>query len=444
MCSLLLATSSAHAQTPPPDSSIAGLYAILARIDSHPMLFSGESQIEAARRRIAQKSSLANPMLMLGAQNLPTNSFRFSEEPMTSKMIGISQSFPYPGKLKFDGKIAAQDTLTAQDDLQEARNMLARDVKLAYFDLYHLDQEIAVNKLHQKALDDLIPLAESKLATGSTTQSQVLDLKLERATLATEIIEERTMLRERAADLEQASGSPAAVTMTSSLGLPPFTYSVMALDSIARANRPTLKKLEAQIEQDRLIYRRNDLDKYPDFQVSLAYMQRDALSATSPMNPMNFPGAAMAGVTPSSMSQTDMVSATVSVELPFNFGGKRTEALAESDAMRAMKVADARAEELNIHTAIETNLAKLQGIQEEYTLLRNEIYPAVQLDLQTDISNYTYGKANIDDIIRTQLGLFHREHDRYRLEAEYNKAIAMIEFLTGTTLTKYTSRNDWK
>lgn len=444
VCALLLAGGTACAQSASTDSSIAGLYALLARIESHPMAASGRAQIDAARRRIAQKSALPNPMLMLGAENLPTNSFSFSEEPMTSKMVGISQMLPYPGKLKFEGEIAAQDTLTSQDDLSEALNMLARDAKLAYFDIYHLERAIAVNEMHARALDGLIQLAESKLATGNATQSQVLNLKLERANIATQIIEDQTMVRERRADLIQASGSTTDVAVTSNLGLPPFDYSLIALDSISSENRPTLKKLRAQAEQNRLMYQRNDLDKYPDFQVSLAYMQRSALSATSPMNPMNFPGAAMAGVTPTPMTQTDMLSATVSIELPFNFGGKRTEALGEADAMRSMKEADARVEELNIHAGLATNLAKLDGIRQEYALLRNDIYPAAQQAVQTTVASYTYGKTSIDEVIRTQLALFHREHDRFALEAEYNKAIATIEYLTGTTLAQYTSVNDWK
>jgi cobalt-zinc-cadmium efflux system outer membrane protein len=383
-------------------------------------------------------------MLMLGVENLPTNSFGFSEEPMTSKMIGVSQAFPFPGKLRFDGEIAAQDTLTTGDDLNEARNMLARDAKLAYFDIYHLERAIAVNQQHARELEDLITLAESKLTTGNATQSQILDRKLERASIATEIIEDRTMVTELRANLEQSSSDRTEVQVTSSLGLPFFDYSLARLDSIARENSPTLKKLRSQAEQQKLIYSRNDLDKYPDFQLSLAYMQRDALSATSPMNPMNFPGAAAMGVTPASMSQPDMISATVSIELPFNFNGKRTEALGEAEAMRTMKEADAHVEELSIHAALETNLAKLKGIREEYALLHDEIYPASQQASQTSVASYTYGKTDIESVVRTELALFHREHDRYRLEAEYNKAIATIEFLTGTTLVEYTSRSDWK
>ena len=452
---MLFAAGIAHAQSNPADSSIAGLYTLLARIDSHPMVMSEQANIEAARHRIAQKSALANPMLMLGIENLPTNSFRFSEEPMTAKMIGASQELPWPGKLKTEGEIASQDTLTTEDDLDERRNMLARDAKLAYFDMYHILRIIAVYDFHQRAADELLRLAESKLPEGKATQSQVLNLQLERADIEDQIIENETMLRESHADLEQATGASidaggigddahGEVSITPRLGLPAFSYSLAALDSIALGANPRLRKLRAEAGQEQLRYQRADLDKYPDFQVSLQYMQRDALSASSPMNPANYPGERTVGVIPMPMTQSDMVSVGVSIELPLNYNNQRVEALGEAQAMRTGKQADERAVELELHAEIKSNLAKLRGLQKEYVLLHDEIYPAAKAAVETSIANYTYDKTSIDAAVRAQLELLHREHDRYRLEAEYNKTIAAMEFLAGQTLVTYTSINDWK
>src|SRR5665213_3726417 len=222
------------------DTSIAGLYSLLAKIDAHPAIASRRAAIEAARRRIAENSSLANPMLMLGLENLPTNSFSFSEDPMTSKMIGASQDIPWPGKLNAQGEIAAQDTVTGGDDLDEERNLLARDAKLAYFDIYHIQQIIAIYDYHREAYDALIRLAESKLPEAQATQSQVLDLQLDRADIEDQIIEDQTQLRESQADLARATGVRGEVPITSRLGLPAFPYSLDALDSIARENNPRL------------------------------------------------------------------------------------------------------------------------------------------------------------------------------------------------------------
>src|SRR5205085_1703910 len=152
------------------------------------------------------------------------------------------------------------------------------------------------------------------------------NLQLERANISNEIADEETMVGERMADLEKAVGIPIkAGSITSSLGIPAFPYRLDLLDSLALEHRPQLRKLRAEAEQEQLRLHRTELDAYPDFQVSLAYMQRDALTADAPMNPIAAP-----------MKQSDMISAGVSFDLPFN-NNKRTEALSESEAMRTMK-----------------------------------------------------------------------------------------------------------
>ena len=409
------------------------------------MLQSERANVEAARHRIAMKSSLMNPMLMVGVENLPTNSFGFTDEPMTSKMIGVSQSFPFPGKLKAEQAIAAQDTITVGASVNEAQNELARDIKQAYFEIYHLERSIATNEFHVRAIDEMLNAARAKFATGAATQSDVLNLQLERSDIKNQIVDEKTMLAMQRADLERASGADVVnINVTSSLALPLISYSLSELDSLAARHRPILAAMRSEADQQLLNQRRADLNKYPDFQVSLEYMQRDALSATSAMNPTYSPAANQLGLMPMTMKQSDMVSATVSIELPLNYGDQRGEAIAEADAMRSMKLSQERAKQLEIHAELEANLAKLNGLREQYAILRDEIYPVVQQSLETSNANYTYGKAGLEQVLRDQLTLLHREHDRYRLEAEYNKTLAQIEYLTGVTLVHYSSASAWK
>ncbi|GEM_PF-2688942 len=427
------------------DSDISDLYQMLGSVGVHPMVQVERANIEAARHRIAMKSSLMNPMLMLGIENLPTNNFSFSEEPMTAKMIGISQSFPFPGKLRIEGEIAAVDTITASTAMSEQENTLARDIKLAYFDIYHLERSIATNEFHVHSLEELLIAERSKLTTGSATQSEILNLELEKADIQTQIVDDQMTLAMRKADLERALGkAPTNLQMPTQMALPRLAYGITDLDSIASHARPKLAGLRAQADQQVLQSERSRLNKYPDFDLSLQYMQRDALLATSPMNPSNSPSAAQLGIMPMPMAQSDMVSATLSIELPINYGDQREEASSEANAMRTMKLAEERATALDIHADLKTNLAKLQGLRREYAILQDTIYPVVQMSLKTSQANYTYGKATIEQVLRDELNLLHREHDRYRLEAEYNKTLAEIEYLTGQNLVQYSSINDWK
>ena len=433
------------AQAHAADTSISGLYWLLGSIGVHPAVQAKRAEVLAAAHRIPVASSLPNPMLMLAAQNVPTNNFSFSDEPMTSKMIGISQAFPFPGKLAAQAEAQAQDTVTIGTELTEKENELSRDIKTAYFEIYHLKRSIAVNQYHVTTMDEMLKAQQVDLTTGRSTQAETLDMELERADIATEVVEEQTKLAEEKAELERATGKTLGdLPVPGSLALPQLHYSLAELDTLAAHHRSLLAGFRSRAQRESLEAQRAELDKYPDFEVSLDYMQRQALSATSPMNPTNSAAAQAMGISAIPMTQSDMVTAGLSIDLPFYYGNQGNESISEDEALRTMDLEEERSMELDIHAALKSALAQLDGIRNEYDLLRNEIYPEVKMSLATSNANYTYGKAMIGDVLRDELALIHREHDRYRLEAEYNETLATIEYLTGTSLVRYSTDNDWK
>ena len=54
---------------------------------------------------------------------------------MTGKEIGLSQMFPYPGKRDHAVRIVTREKEQAEFELEEMRNMLRADVKMAYAEL---------------------------------------------------------------------------------------------------------------------------------------------------------------------------------------------------------------------------------------------------------------------------------------------------------------------
>ena len=85
----------------------------------NPALSAMQYKYEAGRERVPQAGALPDPMLMMGVQNLPTNSFSFSQDFMTSKMIGLSQTFPFFGKRGLLREAAADEAQALLEDHQE-------------------------------------------------------------------------------------------------------------------------------------------------------------------------------------------------------------------------------------------------------------------------------------------------------------------------------------
>ena len=79
---------------------------ITEALQNNPQLTVFNESINSLKEKPAQVRSLDNPRLQMSIMNLPSDSFKFDQEPMTQKHISIMQKFPFPGKLRLRGAIA--------------------------------------------------------------------------------------------------------------------------------------------------------------------------------------------------------------------------------------------------------------------------------------------------------------------------------------------------
>src|SRR3972149_3850479 len=80
---------------------------------TNPGVAASGSSAEAAKARAPQAGALPAPMLTVGVMSLPVDSFRLDREPMTNIAVGVSQEFPYPGKLARQGRAAGFEAESA-------------------------------------------------------------------------------------------------------------------------------------------------------------------------------------------------------------------------------------------------------------------------------------------------------------------------------------------
>ncbi|MCZ7616388.1 MAG: TolC family protein [Ignavibacteriaceae bacterium] len=91
-----------------------------------PKLKMLKAKYNASESRIEVNSNLPDPMLTLGLMNLPTNSFSFTQEPMTGKIVGLSQAFPFPGKLGSVADVAEKDAEIVTKEISDSENEIKR------------------------------------------------------------------------------------------------------------------------------------------------------------------------------------------------------------------------------------------------------------------------------------------------------------------------------
>ena len=96
----------------------------------NPALSAMRYRYQAGRQQVLQAGALPDPMLEFGIQNLPVNSLSFNKDEMTSKMIGLSQTFPFFGKRGLKREAAAFEAQALEGDYREEALTLEKDVKV--------------------------------------------------------------------------------------------------------------------------------------------------------------------------------------------------------------------------------------------------------------------------------------------------------------------------
>jgi outer membrane protein TolC len=180
--SLLLAVSIAlswasplRAEGPPRP---VGYYIDLALL-AYPSLASMRQRIEMKRNEAIRAGALDDPKAWIALSNIPVNSWSFREEDMTGKEIGLSQMIPYPGKRDHAVQIVTREKEQAEFELEEMRNMLRADVKMAYAELASVRAQADLVRRSRAILEQVVDVSREMLAVGKGRQPDVLRGQIE-------------------------------------------------------------------------------------------------------------------------------------------------------------------------------------------------------------------------------------------------------------------------
>lgn len=427
LCAALSSAASAQ-DAPPLDSLVAHAIAV------SPAVAAAQARADAAAARVAPAGARPDPMLMAGVQNFPLSEPGFADF-MTMKMIGITQTIPYPGKLSGRTHVAEDELAAARAGVVGARRTVARQVRTLYYDIAFTTRALDIVSRTQGVVAAMIPVTETRYASGEGSQSEILRLRVETARLAEEaatLVEERratlaelNALLERHADTPVGDAAiPAAIARaaiadsarsitfeSSALGARVTRSPIPSVDSLvalAVRNSAELQEHEAMIRAQRARSALARRERLPDFDVSLQYGQRNGFG--------------------------DMVSAVVSVPIPLQKRRKQDAEASASDAdLRALE-----AEHMVSLNELRANIARLAGALErdrtQLALYVKAILPQAGAALGSANAGYQAGRVDFATLIDAQALLFNYETDYYRTLNDFAKTLAELEEQTGRML----------
>ncbi|MCK5042150.1 MAG: TolC family protein, partial [Sphingomonadales bacterium] len=181
-------------------------------LEGDPMLASFAERRRAMQAIAIADAQLPDPSFKIGAANLPVDSFRLSQEPMTQLQLGVSQHFPRGHTLRLRGERAnARANIESQKQNLRLRETLL-EVRTTWLDAYYWQSSLLILKDQLQALEELVGVTEAHYAAGRGQQQDVLRSQLEINLLADKIINAELQYDRALFALARWVGTPASIT----------------------------------------------------------------------------------------------------------------------------------------------------------------------------------------------------------------------------------------
>lgn len=437
----------------PPSDSTARRFDGGSEIDSlirfalatSPVIKAASGRLDAARHRIGPAAAWPDPMLIAGIVNQPlgkeaarlsahgTPTAASGPDPMTMRMVGVTQTIPYPGKLRLERGIAERELDAASASVDVARRQVVRDLKAAYYEIAFLDHALAVIENSRNVLERMIRTTEARYGVGQSSQQDVLKARIDAARLAesaSSLLEQRRAALARLnAILNRPSDTPleradvpraieraavgdstrearfASAAFGARVGDSPLP-TLGELQAAAIRNDPELREHEAMIAAQTARLELSRKSTLPDVDLSVQYGQRGG-------------------------GLPDMLTATVSVPIPLQKRRRQDAKISEASSTLSSLHAEHEAKVNALRSEIARLVSELERERTQLALYRRAILPQARAAVTTSAASYQVGKAELPTVLDSQSTLFTYETDYYRALSDFAINLAELERVIG-------------
>jgi outer membrane protein, heavy metal efflux system len=373
--------------------------------------------------KAAQHTASAKKSLVLPAKTLPDPTITFWHlgglfptrlmvgDPSSARTYGIEQDIPFPGKLGLKGKVASMEAEAEEWNHALTHSQVIADLKQAYYDLYLFHRSKELLEKNRDLLQRFEKIAETRYQVGQGNQQDVLKAQVEIAKLIdrSAILDQRGWIAEAQINNLLFRSPDTPVGRPAEYKKAELTYSLEELTELARANSPTLKIQEREIDRRQYSLDLAKKEYFPDFTVGFTTFDREG-------NPQ-------------------MYGVEAKARIPLYFWRKQKP---EVDAAKANL---AGAQRMRESTSSSVSFQIKQGYTVATTsdklvrLYSGSIIPQATFSLRSAVANYETGKVDFLSLIDSATALLEYQLKYYESMNEFQKALAQMEPVVGTDLT---------
>jgi cobalt-zinc-cadmium efflux system outer membrane protein len=381
---------------------------------NNPQIQASREGWNAAQQIPTQVSTLPDPEFTVQQVNVgsPRPFAGYTNSDFAYIGLGVSQDFPYPGKLRLKGEIAKRDADVSQQGYEAVRRSVLAGVKTAYFQLAYLSKTLGILENDGELLQQVEKAADARYRSGMGNQQDLLQAQLERTKLLREITMHHLEVAKLQAQLKEllnrSQSSPDIEPVDLSETALPYTYE--ELFAATKAQNPQIAGAEKMIERQKLQVDLAHKDFYPDFNLQYMWQRTD----------------------PTQFRAYYMLS--VGVRLPIYRSRKQRPEMAQAEAELSRSHSELEVQSQQVASELRVQYETAQKTAELLKIDKEGLLPQARAEFQAGVAAYQNNRQDFQALLASFLDVLHLDEEYWQNTAERETALARLEELTGLSL----------
>lgn len=375
-------------------------------LDQDPGIAEYRHLAQAKREQAVAEGQWVDPMLSLGVESLPLDTFSLSAEPMTQVKFGLTQTFPRGDSLRY--KQEQMEVAAGGQEARQAerRRLLQRSLREAWLDVYLQLHTTKLLRKNREELQQLIEVTAAQYALGGADQQMVLQAQLELAELDDRLIQVSAREDKARAELARWIGGEARRPLADGR---PQLPTPATLDQLRDGllGHSVLNLVNADVAEKRLGVQLAREEYKPGWSASVSYGNRS-------------------GTEPDGSRRSDMLTAMLEVELPIFTSKRQDRRLAageqELSAMNAKRDDQLR----ELQGGLEAAYATWSRLGERRRLYQGRLLPQAEANAVAALSAYRSGITDFESLLQARIAFFNARIEALALEVEQLMAQARL------------------
>jgi outer membrane protein TolC len=386
-------------------------------INQAPELLRLRANAGALEAQSVADGQLSDPQLIVGAANVPTNSFSFTQDDMTMVNVGLQQSFPRGHSLAMKSK-QTRALATAEDrKVQEQAAMLMRNIRETWLDLYYWIQVAHVINENHTLYRRLLKSTESQYVSSKASQSDLLQLKVEVSRLNDQSVQTQQRIDVLRAQLGRWLGED-------------------------QANRPLTRMLPMWSNPPNIEVMKQRLQEHPLLKVDLANIEaaRDQVAYAKEQYKPGWMLDVGYGIRQgtymdrSGMKRSNFVGAQVTVDLPFFTGNRQDKSLRASAYQLQASELDREIHYKDLIKELTVQYAMWHSLSQRDSLYHKQLLPEARQNSKAALLAYQNTTTDLTTVLRAYSNNLTIQLEQLQVQVERAKARAALLYLEGVTV----------